>query len=135
MQLKLGQTITCIKDFYLRQKQCLTKKKQYKIVKSNEVGITIIDDENEEHDFQYDATSKNVISEYFTTEPPKKERYFIVFFNGNPDIGYLECITTDGGYISQTQALGAITEYVGYEDHTITNIIELNQQDYESWNK
>ena len=135
MELKVGQIITCKKERNVYKKSCLTIGKGYEITNIDEDYVTIIDDDGDVHEFSFIETSVKFVGKYFTTEPPKTERYFIVFYDGNTDIGYCEVITTDGQYVSQTQALSAITEHVGHENHSITNIIELNQQDYESWNK
>lgn len=136
MELKVGQTIyaidVCLMD---TNEESLTIGKGYEIKKSNKDTITIIDDVGDDHEYDKTCDSIDYFGLFFTTEPPKTERYFIVFYDGNTDIGYCECITTDGQYVSQTQARTAIKEHVGHENHSITNIIELNQQDYESWNK
>ena len=132
MELKVGQTIYAINECVMDdEKKTLTIGKGYVVYGIDGNGqFMVYDDEGEKHYFP-----KDDVATFFTTEPPKTERYFIVFYDGNTDIGYCEVITTDGQYISQTQAREAIKEHVGHENHSITNIIELNQQDYESWNK
>ena len=129
MELKVGQTIYAIKEYSVDGNIALIKQKGYPIMAISKIHFGFTSEFGE----LYFRISD--FAEYFTTEPPKTERYFIVFYDGNTDIGYCEVITTDGQYISQTQAREAIKEHVGHENHSITNIIELNQQDYESWDK
>ena len=75
-------------------------------------------------------------AEYFTTEPHKKERYFIVFYKTDVNQGGMDIIQKDGNYINYSQTIKDIKNSVKNAKETIiTNIIELNQQDYESWNK
>lgn len=138
MGLKIGQTITCIKEITLYGSQCTTIGKPYEIKTITEFGIEIRDDQDDLYFFSFDKRENTPrFSEYFTTEAPQKERYFIVFYffldkekNGH---GFCGIVTNDGGYLNRDETLKEIKEQ--NEQAVLTNIIELNQQDYESWNK
>lgn len=130
MKLKPGQTIYAINECRLIRdnRPTLTIGEPYIIDWSNSKEFSITDDEKGPHSFDiYD------FDEYFTTKPPKKERYFIVFFETEKDCGTLSLISES--YPNRKETKNFIREsekaiYVG-----ITDIQELNQQDYESWNK
>ena len=131
MELKVGQKLWAIFDHLYQNRKCLTKDKEYAIhVISSGSGIIVIDDTMEAHGF-----SDQNIGKYFTTEPPKKERYFIVFYNLN-DSGYNHSVSfSQFEYPNKQEIVSIISNESRDLDVGITNIIELNQQDYESWNK
>lgn len=136
MELKVGQTITCKKERHLSKSQCTTIGREYEVVENKEGGITIIDDEGEVHVFSLFRNSfAEYVFDYFTTEPPKKERYFIVFYNLK-DSGYNHSVHFSHGEYPNKQKIETIISNVSSDLIVgITNIIELSKTDFESWNK
>ena len=134
MELKVGQTITCKKERFVGNDKCTTINKDYEIVDINKYAIIIIDDEGDEHNFILDDKKHEAyLGKYFTTEPPKKERYFIVFYKGDNIEGNLSFISNE--YPNRTETMEVIKKDRKTPWAIIVDIQELNQQDYESWNK
>ena len=133
MELKVGQTIYAINECVMDdEKKTLTIGKGYVVYGIDGNGqFMVYDDEGEKHYFP-----KDDVATFFTTEPPKTERYFIVFYKTDVNQGGMDIIQKDGNYINYSQTIKDIKNSVKNAKETIiTNIIELNQQDYESWDK
>ena len=128
MELKVGQTITCIKDYVYLDELRFSEGKEYKIKEIYDKYICIIDNTMCIF-YLYDE-----FYDFFTTEPPKKERYFIVFYETTTEKGN-SSVSTKGQYLNHDDIIKKIAKSNNLKVVIITNIIELNQQDYESWNK
>jgi len=76
------------------------------------------------------------VCEYDIVEPEVKKRYFIVFFIGNKDgltdQGSLYTVVDDG-YLNNNTVCNFLMET--YSDVSITNFIELTEQDYNDFTK
>ena len=129
MELKVGQTIYAIKEYSVDGNIALIKQKGYPIMAISKIHFGFTSEFGE----LYFRISD--FAEYFTTEPPKTERYFIVFYNLN-DSGYNHSVSfSQFEYPNKQEIVSIISNESRDLDVGITNIIELNQQDYESWNK
>lgn len=129
MELKVGQTITCKKGMHQDGYVIIIPNVNYQIKRVLAMHFDIISEVGE-----YSFGNSEFV-EYFTTEPPKKERYFIVFYNLN-DSGYNHSVSfSQLEYPNKQEIVSIISNESRDLDVGITNIIELNQQDYESWNK
>lgn len=111
--------------------------KEFKVASIGKKSFAAMDENGIHYQYSYKNFDKyfcNVfgsLNANFTTEPPKTERYFIVFYENTmvAKTRGIYSFTTNGEYPNRKETEGIL---IGKR---ITNIIELNQQDYESWNK
>lgn len=133
MELKVGQTIYAIKLSKSQLgKEALIIGQSYKVIGINKSqGIFFIDNLVDKGNM----FRLIEFAEYFTNEPPKKERYFIVFFNGDSNRGTSDVIIENGEYVNRKFIKDHLITHLKDESIAVTNIIELSKTDYESWNK
>ena len=82
--------------------------------------------------------TKNTAENGNKPKPLLANRYFIVFYIGNvPNgriTGYIDFTTYEGSYLNKAMTLIQISKHNSeIKDVVLTNIIELNENDFHEW--